>query len=68
MAVLLSLPRKGNNRGRRPVWSIDEAQALINKGMSKRKAAQILSEQTGLDAEGIRARLREKKVAKKALD
>ena len=65
MAVLLSLPRKGNKRGRRPVWSIDEAQALINRGMSKRKAAQMLSEQTGLDAEGIRARLREKKAGKK---
>ncbi len=31
MALLLTLPRKGNRRGRRPRWSIEEAQKLVNR-------------------------------------
>ena len=46
MAVLLSLPRKGNKRGRRQTWSIVEAQKRVDNGESKSKVAREFSEQT----------------------
>jgi hypothetical protein len=58
MAVLLALPRKGNKRGRRRRWTMDEAQALYNIVGSKDKVAQELSKQAGLRADSIRPRLR----------
>jgi hypothetical protein len=68
MALLLSLPRTGNKPGRRPLWSIEEAQKLVNSGMSKRKVAQMLSKETGLPAENIRRRLHSKKAGPIAPD
>jgi len=65
MALLLSLPRSGNKRGRRPLWSIEEAKKLVNSGRSKRSVARELSERTGLPIENIRRRLHGKKAGKK---
>ena len=64
MALLLALPRK-NKRGRRSLWSVKEAQQLVDSGISKRKVAQLFSKQTGLPAENIRRRLRSKKAGKR---
>jgi hypothetical protein len=66
MAMLLSLPRKGGKRGRRPVWSIAEAQKRVNSGEPKRKIAREFSEETGLNAESIRRQLRGKEAGKKS--
>ena len=66
MVLLLSLPRSGAKRGRRPLWSVDEARKLTDSGAaSKRKVAKMISERTGRDAENIRRRLRGRKAAKK---
>jgi hypothetical protein len=66
MAVLLSLPRKGNKRGCRRTWSIVEAQKRVDNGESKSKVAREFSEQTGLGKESIRRKLHGiKKVGKR---
>jgi hypothetical protein len=64
MAVLLAMPRKGK-RGRRRIWSPDEAQSRVDHGEPKSKIARDVSKQTGLKMESIRAQLRGKKVGKK---
>jgi hypothetical protein len=63
MALLLALPRKGDKRGRRSLWSIARAQKLLDSGMSKHQIAKQLSKETGLDADNIRSRLRKLKKA-----
>jgi hypothetical protein len=59
----LALPRKGDKRGRRSLWSIARAQKLLDSGMSKHQIAKQLSKETGLDADNIRSRLRKLKKA-----
>ena len=58
MVLLLWLPRSGKPRGRRPLWSRDRAQKLLDNGMKKRQIAKMFSKETGLPAENIRTRLR----------
>jgi hypothetical protein len=57
MALLLSLRRRGNKRGRRPRWTIDEAQTLYGNDKSKEEVAQELSKRTGLSKDSIRPQL-----------
>jgi hypothetical protein len=57
VVLLLALPRKGSKRGRRALWSISEAQRLVDSGRSIRSVAREFSERTGLPEGNIRRRL-----------
>jgi hypothetical protein len=52
-AVLLSLPRKGERRGRRSRWSLRTVEALIESGVSVRSAAKAEAARTGVSATTI---------------
>jgi hypothetical protein len=52
-AVLLSLPRPGERRGRRSRWTIHGVEVLIDSGMSLRKAAKLEALRTGASATTI---------------
>jgi hypothetical protein len=53
MAILLSLPRPEEGRGRRRKWSPESVQNLINRGMSLYAAARQETKRTGVPAETI---------------
>jgi hypothetical protein len=53
MAILLSLPRPEERRGRRRKWSPERVQHAINNGMSLYAAARQEAERTGVSAETI---------------
>jgi hypothetical protein len=53
MAILLSLPRPEEGRGRRRKWSPELVQHAINNGMTQYAAARQESERTGVPAPTI---------------
>jgi hypothetical protein len=53
MAILLSLPRPEEGRGRRREWSPELVQLAINKGSSLYAAAKQEAERTGIPARSI---------------
>jgi hypothetical protein len=50
MAILLSLPRPEEGRGRRRKWSPERVQYAINKGMTQYAAVRQETERTGVPA------------------